>query len=312
MMKSPSLSSILSLLSTGILLATAHHAGAAITIASFSPAANDRFANHPGFIGLGLDFSGVGRDANGRWAVMLSPTVFLSANHYRPSESLIFYPGNDPSVTPVTVGIASAQQIGSSDLYIGQLQNPVGTSIRSYSFVTISTSSIGLLSNALVVMSGISPTTSGYGSGTPDVTDHAIGTNRIEGYQAGLTIGQTTGDVLLTVQNASTDTSYGFSPTSYEAQLGTGDSGSPLFVISNGNLVVTGIAWAVGSTQIATGVTRNISAFTYTGSYASDIHSYISATAVPEPSGLMLAGLACLAMAATGRHRSLIRQRALP
>lgn len=265
-------------------------ARAATLIQSFSPAANDRFANDSAFIGSGVDFSGIGRDALGHWAVMLSSTVFLSANHYAPVDSLIFRADNDPNTSPVTAAIASGQRIGNTDLYIGRLAAPLPASIASYQFATVPLSTA--LLNAPVLMGGISPTTTGYGSGTPDVLDQTVGTNRIEGYQGNLSAAGSVGDVLLTIANLSGDSIYGYSPTTYEAQLAAGDSGSPLLAVSNGDLIVAGIALGVGSVQIASGVFRDFTAFTYTGSYVTPIQNYISASPVPEPSGWLLVSCA--------------------
>jgi hypothetical protein len=281
-------------------LATPGSAIAATLIDSFSPETNDRFANNPAFVGAALDFSGVGRDALGHWAVMLTPTVFLSAYHYSPTGSLIFREGNDPAAAPVTASIASGQQIGNTDLYIGRLQSALPATIASYQFATVSLTNLPQLG---VFMGGISPTASGYGSGTPDVTDQTVGTNWIEAYQRNLTVAGSVGDALFTIKNLSGDSAYGYSYTPYEAQLAVGDSGSPLLAVSNGNLIVAGIAWAVGSLQIASGVFRDASVFTYTGSYSAQIENYISASNVPEPSAWLLVSLAGITLG-WRRHRS--------
>ena len=284
-----------------ILALSAQSAWSAISVQSFSAATNDRFANHLSFVGAGYDFSGVGRDALGHWAVMLSPTVFLSANHHRPVGSLIFYGGNDPTATPQSIAIDEGQRIGGTDLYIGRLESPVSAAIKNYSFVTVPPGSINTLANAFVFMSGISPTTSGYGSGSPDVTDQTVGTNRIEGFQAGLTVGDAVGDIIYTIRNLSGDGLYGYGVTSYEAQLAGGDSGSPLFAISGGNLVVAGISWAVGSLTTVAGP-RDFSAFTYTGSYAGDIQDYVELAVVPEPASVMLISIAGILLGARRRR----------
>ncbi len=270
-----------------ILALGAGTAWSATSIQSFSAATNDRFANDPSFVGAAYDFSGVGRDALGHWAVMLSPTVFLSAHHHQPVGSLIFYPGNDPAATPETVMIDEGQRIGGTDLYIGRLDSPVSAAIKTYSFVTIPPGSINTLSNAYVFMNGISPTTAGYGSGSPDVTDQTVGTNLIEGFQSELTVGSAVGDAIFTIRNLAGDGIYGYGVTTHEAQLAVGDSGSPLFALSGGNLVVAGISWAVGTLNLAIGP-REFSAYTYTGSYTGAIEDYIEVAAVPEPSSLLL------------------------
>ena len=285
----------------GLALFLVKAAPAAISIQSFTAATNDRFADAPGFIAGDYDWSGVGRSADGKWVTMISPNVFLSARHFHPGspgsgigQSVIFHPGNDPSATPVARTIAGVQQVGGTDLWLGYLSSPVPASIATYAISTsvLSSGSFGTssLANAPAYMSGISPTTGDYGSYPP--TNQAVGTNRIEGFQSGVTVSGVTGDVLLMVQNQAGDA--GFTRTAYEAQLAGGDSGSPLMTVSAGNLVVSGIAWAVGTLDIdpGPGVTnRPGTIYTYTGNYAPVIQNYVAVNAVPEPSSSALAAL---------------------
>jgi hypothetical protein len=272
-------------------------AHAAISIQSFSAETNDRFANDPSFIADAYDWSGVGRSAGGQWVVMLSGTVFLSAKHAPASGTITFFPGNDPGVTPVTRSITTAEAIGATDLWIGQLDSPLPGSIATYNFVTIPLTEAGFgsstVANQFSYMSGHSPTTSGYGGST--LTNQAVGTNRAEGFQQNVTISGSTGDVLLLVQNLPGYA--GYSHTTYEADINAGDSGSPLMFISGGDLVVAGIAWASGTTDIQPGpgeTIRNLSIYTYLGNYSGQIQDYIDAAAIPEPSvavlGLLSAG----------------------
>lgn len=269
-------------------------APAAISIQNFTAATNDRFADAPGFIAGEYDWSGVGRSVDGKWVTMISPNVFLSARHFHPGspgsgigQSVLFHAGNEPSATPVARTIAGVQQVGGTDLWLGYLSSPVPASIATYAISTtvLSSGSFGTspLANAPAYMSGISPTTGDYGS--YPATNQAVGTNRIEGFQSGVTVSGVTGDVLLLVQNQAGDAE--FSHTTYEAQLAGGDSGSPLMTVSAGKLVVSGIAWAVGTLDIdpGPGVTnRTGTIYTYTGNYAPIIQNYVTANAVPEPS----------------------------
>ena len=81
---------------------------AAISIESFSPATNDRFANDSSFIANGYDLSGVGRGSfegdTRLWATLIDRNIFVSATHFHPENDteVYFYPGNDPNVTPIT------------------------------------------------------------------------------------------------------------------------------------------------------------------------------------------------------------------
>ncbi len=258
----------------------------ASTVQSFSAATNDRFANNAAFVGTGFDFSGVGRDSAGKWGVMLSPSVFLSANHAAPSGSLIFYPGNDPAATPTIISISAGQQIGVSDFYIGTLSSPIPSYITSYSYLGIpltdATFGFSVLANLPVFMGGISPSGITYGSAS---RNQVIGTNRIEGFAAGVGANiPGASDIVYTVGNQSGDSFFGYNHTTYETQLNGGDSGSPLLAFSGSNLIVVGTALGIGTGDIDGGpgvASRGYSAYTYTGNYTSAISSYISA--VPEP-----------------------------
>ena len=265
---------------------------AATLIQNFTAASNDRFANDPAFIGSAFDWSGVGRSTDGHWGTMLSPTVFLSANHYHPGvgSSMVFFPGNDPGASPITRTVTSGQAIGSSDLWIGVLGAALPATITSYDFAQVATSAAGFATSALnnleCFMGGITPTASGYGAVTTTV--QTVGENRLEGFFDDLTVYGSTGDVLVTVQNLTGDAAYGFTLTGFEAQLQIGDSGSPLMLVADGKLVLAGIAWAVGPVDIDDNPTitveRQASAFTYTGSHTTELLAFI-----PEPGADLLA-----------------------
>lgn len=288
----------------GLALALVTAAPAAISIQNFTAATNDRFADAPGFTAAAYDWSGVGRSADGKWVTMISANVFLSARHFHPGspgsgigQSVLFHPGNDPSDTPVTRTIAGVQQVGGTDLWLGYLSSPVPGTIATYAISTtvLSAGSFGAsaLANAPAYLSGISPTTGSYGSYPP--TNQAVGTNRVEGFQSGVTVSGLTGDVLIMVQNQPGDA--GFIHTPYEANLAGGDSGGPLMTLSAGNLVVSGIAWAIGTVDIdpGPGVTNRPAAIhTYTGNYAPAIQDYISLHAVPEPASATLVAMMAL------------------
>lgn len=292
-------------------------AWASLSVDSFSAATNDRFADNGSFFASGYDLSGMGRDpdvaltgySGGHWAVMVSRNVFLTAQHYNPwvGKDLVFYTGNDPTAQAITRTIAGAQQIGGTDLRIGYLDSALPTSVKTYGFSTtpLSEATFGVSSfnGNQVILTGISPTTSGYGAS--EVTNAAHGQNRLEGFFSNYTISGATGDSLLTVKNQPGDGTYGYSYVTHEADVNGGDSGSALFRIVGGDLEVAGIAWASGTGNIApSGLppeVRDISLYTYTGSYASDIQGYIDLHAVPEPSTVLLGGVALMLLG--GRRR---------
>lgn len=290
--------------------ATAPASHAAISIQSFTPATNDRFANNPAFTAAAYDWSGVGRAADGKWVTMLSSTVFITATHFHPGlpgigigTTVSFLPGNNPGSPAISGTIAGAQQIGSTDLWIGFLSSPLPGSIASYGIATIpltnATYGASSVANQFAYLSGLSPTVGGYGASP--LTNQATGTNRIEGFQQSLSLSGSTGDVLFLAENLPGDP--GFVMTSFETDVNGGDSGSPLMTISGGNLVVSGIAWASGTTDVDPGPgtsTRNLAVYTYTGNYTTAIQAYITTHPVPEPSTLALLAVAFLF---TGRKR---------
>ncbi|QDV42281.1 hypothetical protein Enr13x_21260 [Stieleria neptunia] len=92
----------------------------------YDPARHDRFQNDSLFLGSEFNWSGVGR--GNRWAVLVSDSYVLGAAHSAPSigSTIEFYPTNDPSDGVVLRTVIGAQQIGQSDLWLGQLDRPVG------------------------------------------------------------------------------------------------------------------------------------------------------------------------------------------
>lgn len=281
-----------------LMLAASPPASGALLVTGSSPATNDRFANDPSFVAAAYDWSGVGRAASGAWATLLTPNVFLSATHFRPAvgSTVTFYPGNDPSAPALGRTVAGGQQIAGTDLWIGHFANALPPSIETYARVTIPlgspTFATSGLAGALGLMSGVSASPS-YGS-DPTLA-HAVGTNLVEAFVPGVSTGGSTGDTLVTVRNLPGDGAFGFVPTTYEAQLTVGDSGSPLMLVSGGELYLAGIAWAIGTADIDPGAgvaARQLSYYTYTGNLETGIASYIALNSVPEPSTLALAALA--------------------
>jgi len=268
-------------------LATA--APGAISIDNFTAASNDRFSNDANFIAAADDLSGVGRDTAGHWATLIGPNIFLSATHSHPAvnSTIYFYPGNDPAAIPVTRTVAGAQQLSGTDLWIGHFATAVPSSIAWYPYADVLIDDVEHFfltsyANDYAYMAGISPTTTGYGAS--NLTDMAVGENHVEWFYEGVTAGSSTGDVLALIQNEPGDGFYGYTYETYEAFLQGGDSGSPLFLVTGGGIQVAGTAWAISEVEIAEGVMRPISIYTYTGNYTTAIDGYMDAYLVPEPS----------------------------
>lgn len=127
---------------------------AAIQIDSYSSPIHNRFEDSDDpdqFFLSSFDFSGVGQDSNGRWATLIGENTIISANHFKPSGSISFYPDNDPASPAVTLGITSdSQRIGNSDLWLARLDSYAPTSIQIYDYAAIpETSRVALLAFSL-------------------------------------------------------------------------------------------------------------------------------------------------------------------
>lgn len=214
----------------------------AISIQGFTSATNDRFENSSSFVADGFDLSGVGRSSNGTWATMVSSNVFVSSNHFRPSDTstITFYETNDPTGSSVTVGVAdgSGQRVSDSDLWVGVLDTPLSGSYGNFSFATQNASTF------------LELTAAGYGganaylfgnSPTAFSTDQnvAVGRNILDGY-LNVSAAGTTDDAILATDNDP-------GGVQYEALLQGGDSGGPMFVDIAGELVFVGTNWIVAS-----------------------------------------------------------------
>jgi len=262
---------------------------AAIQIDGFTPAANDRFADDAAnFIGADYDWSGVGRTTSSRWGTLVSPNVYVSANHYHPAvgSTFEFYPGNDPGALPVTRTVASGQRIGTSDLWVGVLDAPVPGSIATYGFssepIADSADFLGSeIAGQNAWMWGLSP------SAYPSTTNMALGRNVLDQwYDHEIVPDDKLGDdAVMAVRNVTGDPNY----VQYEAYLISGDSGGPMFAQDgSGNLLLAGINWFNGTMNENTPEERNISGFSYTGNYETEIQTYIDANAVPETGGALV------------------------
>jgi hypothetical protein len=130
-----------------IVLGIPSAASADLQVLGYAPEKHDRFyqpasGSDPAkaFIGDPYDWSGIARAYNStmgyqKWATMISDTHFLSAAHFKPNagDTLTFYQSNDPSGTTWTGTVtSSATQIGSSDIWLGQVLGPSNSSPPSW------------------------------------------------------------------------------------------------------------------------------------------------------------------------------------
>lgn len=250
----------------------------AINIDAFSTLQNDRYANDAQFIMNQYDLSGVAIANDGRFVTMVSDNVFLSANHFYPSNgtSVTFYAGNDPSGASATRTIQSSQRIGTTDIRIGVLSTPLSNAYKSYDFSTedITSTSTGpnsftrsdiFLQNAFIL--GRSPTAFSTSQ------DLAVGRNVLDNF-GNVTVSGTTDLAVISTVNDSGDPNY----VTHEAKLLTGDSSAPMFVDNgSGGLTMVGINWFTGNDG-----SNDLNGYSYVGNYDIEIQNYIDANTVPE------------------------------
>ena len=94
-------------------------------VANYSGPTNDRFDNDPSFVGAGLDFSGVGRTTNGRWATLIGDNYFVTAIHFPATGNVQFLADNDPSGTVFQYTVAGSFNVPGTDIRIGYFNEAV-------------------------------------------------------------------------------------------------------------------------------------------------------------------------------------------
>ena len=177
------------------------------------------------FIGNNYDWSGIGQNSAGQWATMISPSYFISANHYHPNsgETLTFYSGNNTSQSYNFTVTSGVQVSGLSDLWLGKLSIPIPASdnITTYPLWNMGTPSsfVGLD----VFLYGV---------------PNKVGRNTV-------------------AYVSPTQVSYVFNASggdgSDEAYLMSGDSGGPSFGYYNGQLALVGTHWQNEGTPVIDG-----------------------------------------------------------
>ncbi|MEJ6580729.1 MAG: hypothetical protein QNL33_16870 [Akkermansiaceae bacterium] len=109
-------------------------------IDNYSSVANERFRNTDDpdqLILTTFDLSGVGQDTNGRWATLIGTNTIISANHFKPSGSIFFYPDNNASSTAVELGISGdVERIGTTALWLARLDQHAPSRIQPLNYAT--------------------------------------------------------------------------------------------------------------------------------------------------------------------------------
>jgi hypothetical protein len=220
--------------------------------------------------------------------------VVISAFHRRPpiGETIYFYPGNDPTASPVTRSVISGEKIGSTDLWVGVLDSFLPGSIASYEFAQTPLSGTPPAGDNIFIetrvpirdlnayLFGLSPFDHTTDPNRERYNDQAVGRNIIEGYSENVPfLGNADNDSLIMFTDAPGDPNF----VQYEALFRSGDSGGPLFVDLNGEFVLLGTNAFVLDGGAGSGIN-------YTGNQASFINSFI-ASAVPEPGSAFVLGL---------------------
>jgi hypothetical protein len=181
-------------------------------VQGYSANLHDRFyaGADRAFIGQAYDWSGVGQ--NGTWATMISPTYFVSANHYHPGGGTVTFYEDNTTKHPHTYTIDSTFAANSGDLFLGRLTAPIPASdhINYYPILKLNSDSQYVGRDIFV-----------YGLPT------RVGRN---------TITTVTGTMEYDYNT------YGDSATvgADEAYLASGDSGAPSFTVYGGVLTLLG------------------------------------------------------------------------
>jgi hypothetical protein len=253
-----------------------------LLVAQYAPQINDRFYT-PGpsgsdpakaFIGdavsPALDFSGVGYTSDNHWVTMVSPSYFLSADHYHPAAgtTVTFYTGND-TTHPYTFTVGSSSYVTdvpglgtTSDLYMGRLTAPIPASdnIAYYSIPVLGSNSAY------------------YG-------------RQIDVYGLPNRVGTDTIGSIYTQNYSGHDTQamqyYYNANVANSAFLEPGCSGGPSFLVVNGQLTLLGIHYL----QATSGGNPVYSVDSFVPYYVSQLDANMTGeqlTLVPEPASLML------------------------
>lgn len=269
---------------------------AAMDIRLYDTARHDRFYLGPSpddTLRDAGDWSGVGQ-SGGTWATMVSPTFFLSANHYHPGAASVatFYDGNGVSHHYT---IAGGQQILDSDLWLGWLTEPIPAADGIVSAAVYNDLGAGFIGYEVIAFGQDDPA---------GVGEQRLGRNAIDGVGTLATLfgGTDTSQqlVVFSYQPAAESTVGGD-----EMRFWFYDSGGPTFAMIGGSPFLVGINYFI----YEVGDRLDPAQDDDTGSGVTSVSAYIVAinaamaarsslerlTVVPEPGMVWLALVAGLA-----------------
>lgn len=263
---------------------------------------HDRFNNSVNFVGTGYDWSGVGRSSSNGWGTLVSPNYIVSATHAAPGGTISFFGSNDPNSTPVTRTITGGQQISGSDLWLGRLSAPVTPGLGITSFAVAAAANTNTFLNQTIYTFGLGNGKDSTQTVTfPSEANQRLGRNQIDTTLTNFSdpaLGSSAGDVF----TFDFDNPGGVGTD--ESMVQGGDSGAPSFMIIDGKPALIGIHWFLydktdfdksgigsGDTLVSSFISAlNLGMTALNGGVQED--SVSTLTAVPEPSSLVLLGLA--------------------
>ncbi len=237
------------------------------------------------FIGDAFDWSGVGQASSGTWVTMISPTYFVSANHYHPGagNTVTFYEANSLSGPSHTYTVdnwgfrtsydgSGAPGLG-SDLWLGKLTQPLAAAdnIATYPVLDFP-GDADYLGREI------------HAYGLPN----RVGRNHIDSIEDNYEIDKTR--VFYFGYNATGGTGED------EIYMMPGDSGGPTFGLWNGALALLGIHYT-NDTGGAPPYDGARSGDSFVPFYVDQLDAHMggeSVTLVPEPAAGVLCMLAAL------------------
>jgi hypothetical protein len=253
----------------------------------------DRFANSSEFIGAGLDFSGVGHDPSVEypsypyWVTMISPHFFVSAGHWSAASGTVTFYDSNSQTDPHSYKILGGEQIvvagQATDLFVGIL----GSAITSEVYYPVLDPSYVEQGQSILVY-GL-PDRLGTNSFTSsDINPQALTDYSSQGYR------------------------YFYTGDAGNAALQKGDSGGPSFVRIGSTLALVGTHSAVDDLTNPT-----VSYDTSPSFYIDEINAAMEdlasqngglgagehVTVVPEPSSVVLLGIAAIGIVTYCRRR---------